>query len=242
MAGILISLSRLRDDVLDLFYPPACLICRASSGSRPLCSTCESHLGRLPAPVCPRCRYFIEAPQTACPLGHSRHPGLLWAPGLFDDYYKALIHAFKFHERRDCGRLLAGRLGDMLAADSRMDGVEWITPVPLHRTRRRERGFNQSESVARWLAQRLDRPLRIDILRRCRPTASQTRLDRAARRDNVEAAFESTTDLTGDGTVLLVDDVLTTGATMQSCAGALLSAGAGRVWGAVMALAEFGAD
>jgi len=183
-------------------------------------------------------RRFLEAGRQRCPAGHRDLPSLIWALGLFDDYYRELIHAFKFHGRTDCGEFLADRLADSVAADRRSAAVACVVPVPLHSARRRERGFNQSRLLAARIAARLERPLIDATLWRRRNTTTQTQLSVEARRDNVAGAFAVRPAEPLPDTVLLVDDVLTTGATLAACAAALQEAGAREILGAVVALAE----
>lgn len=232
-------LARLADDLLDFFFPRWCVVCeRPPDPPAPLCTHCLERLVTLPHPVCPRCRFFVAGDPAVCPISrdHDVPPFPVWALGLFDDYYRPLIHAFKFDNRRDCGEFLAARLGMQVARDPQSATIEAVVPVPLHRARRRERGFNQSEGLARAVAHALDRPVN-DMLVRTRNTKSQTALDGRHRQENVAGAFR-VRDGGSPGVVLLIDDVLTTGATMRACADALVQAGAGRVFGAVVALAE----
>jgi ComF family protein len=231
------ALSRFSNDLLDFFFPRWCVVCGLPPETAdPLCAQCRDELGLLPHPVCPFCLFFLPAGLELCPQGH--HPDLLpvWAAGLFDHHYRRLIHAFKFDDRPDCGDFLARRLGALLENDPRLAAVDLVVPVPLHPTRRRERGFNQSELLARAAGAALARPVD-NLLFRSRNTKSQTELDGPRRRQNVAGAFRVAHG-TVPPVVLLVDDVFTTGATMQECAATLLGAGAQRVMGAVVALAE----
>lgn len=227
------QLSGLAVDLVDFIYPPACLVCRATPQAGPLCADCECALARLPGPVCSGCRLFVT-PDLECPLGHSDL--VVGALGLFDHHYRTLLHALKFHGDLHTGRWLGRRLGTTLAGWGVAERVKFVVPVPLHRVRQRERGYNQSYEIGVEVARALAVPL-VQPLTRRRPTKSQTSLAREERLENVREAFECTTDLEG-APVLLVDDVLTTGATMASCTSALHAAGAGPIFGATVALAE----
>jgi ComF family protein len=234
-------LARLAGDLLDLFYPRWCVVCeRPLEPAAPICAHCLARLVTLPHPVCPRCRFFVGGEEAACPVdrSHGVPPFPVWALGLFDDYYRRLIHAFKFENRRDCGDFLGERLGAQVARDPRACAIEAVVPVPLHRARRRERGFNQSELLAAAVAAAIGRPVLPDLVR-VRNTKSQTALDGRRRQENVAGAF-TLRGARPPKVVLLVDDVVTTGATIRECAVALAEAGAGRIFGAVVALAEQG--
>src|SRR5262249_60806067 len=134
------------------------------------------------------------------------------------------LHAFKFEKRRALARPLADlvleQCGDDLAAD-----VDALVPVPLGQARERERGFNQARLIAERLAASLDRHVEPGWLTRVRPTASQSDLGAEERRANVRGAFAATANVAGRH-VVVVDDVLTTGATAAECCRALRQAGA----------------
>ena len=126
----------------------------------------------------------------------------------------------------------------MIAADPRSRAIKAVVPVPLHSTRRRERGFNQSEILALAACAALGLAGPANALSRLTNTPSQTRLSRIKRQQNVAQAFTSQEWAHPPTTVLLIDDVQTTGATLSACTNALLEAGVSRVYGAVVALAE----
>ncbi len=144
--------------------------------------------------------------------------------GAYDGVLRKLVQTFKYGKVRT----LAGPLGEFLRAALPRDAeFDVVTPVPLHWLRRWQRGFNQSELLARSVSRHCGIPLQL-ALRRVRSTTSQTGLSNTARRKNVTAAFRCRTDLAGKR-VLLIDDVMTTGSTAAACATALKRAGAGRV-------------
>jgi ComF family protein len=142
-----------------------------------------------------------------------------------------LVRRFKFHRNFACGQLLADELVftlrrlDLPLPDMRLPDL--LLPVPLHFTRRFQRGYNQAEFLARSVGKALCLPVRVDLLHRTRRTTAQSGLDRAERRKNVRGAF-SCHNLAG-ARVALVDDVLTTGTTLEACARAARNAGASQV-------------
>jgi len=151
----------------------------------------------------------------------------------------ALILRLKHHSGEGLAEILAGLWAEHAAAALRASGAEIVVPVPLHWWRRLARGYNQSEALARVLAAQLAVPCRSRWVRRVRATRMQRRdMSPAARKENVHKAFTARTDPAFKGkTVLLVDDVMTTGSTVSEVARALKAAGAGRVVVAVLARA-----
>jgi len=232
---------------VDLVFPPFCPLCagRLGSGRRdPLCGRCWERLERIVSPCCRLC----GAPFGAFPgddvsvrgttLGGSLCGGCRvarppWAYARaathYGDHARDALHTFKFGGRR----ALALPLGDLLAELGPalpLAAVDVVVPVPLHPRRERERGFNQSWLLARRLAIVWGLTARADVLARRVATAAQTDLGAAARRLNVRDAFTvRRPELVAGRHVLLVDDVLTTGATAAACAVALRSGGAATV-------------
>jgi len=195
----------------------------------------------LLAPVCAACRAPLEHPTRgavcdACwaaivplsPLGNETMPphiGLATAIGAYDERLRDVVHALKYAARQTIARHLAARMRD--AGADVLAGADLVIPVPLHRSRERRRGFNQ----ARELARHLGTPM-ADVLIRTRRTQSQADLPAAKRQANVAGAFAlargATTSLDGR-IVVLVDDVSTTGATLNACAAILIDAGVSEV-------------
>lgn len=147
------------------------------------------------------------------------------------------IHALKYENRPELAEPLARYLVAALLTAPRhpfTSALDVVVPVPLHEVRRRERGYNQSELLARAFCKRSGLPHAPNLLSRERPTASQVGLNALERQANVAEAFVAKGDLAGKQ-ILLVDDVYTTGATMRACAVALQTAGAEAVYGLTLA-------
>ena len=214
---------------------PRCVVCDLEDGE-PLCAGCAHDYFAADAPRCVSCALRLTVPQS-----ESRCGNCLRAPPRFDgtvvlaDYappVDRMIAALKFG-----GRLpLAGAFGCLLAraAGHVLQETDALCPVPLAFERQAERGFNQSQEIARRVAADSGRPLRTDILLRTRHTAAQMDLALRERRSNVRGAFVARGDLTGMR-LAVVDDVMTTGATLDEVAAALKAAGAARVTNLVVA-------
>jgi ComF family protein len=220
-----ISVASIPGLLLDVVFPPVCGSCGAAGGF--LCERCKGALQQAAPPRCRRC-WALSARGTCAdcsgsPLDAAR------AAYVFDGVARRLVHGLKFRSlsalARPMAELLAG--SDLLLTER----PDLLIPVPLHARRRRSRGFNQSELLARVLAEETGIALDSDSLVRNRNTRPQTGVvDRNEREQNLRGAFTcSATERVQGRRVVLLDDVLTTGATARECARALKSAGAGRV-------------
>lgn len=206
--------------------PDRCLICHESGANGlDLCTKCTERLpwNRI---ACLRCALPLPAPGT-CGACLRRPPPLAETHAVFLYAFPVdrLLPRLKFHQDLAAGRLLSELMAAPLARRAR---PEALVPVPLHHRRLRQRGYDQALELARPLARRLQLPLLPDALRRVRITAPQSELDASGRRRNLRGAF------TAAGTALpahvaLIDDVMTTGATLHAAARALRAAGVGRV-------------
>ncbi|MGH2424882.1 MAG: ComF family protein [bacterium] len=216
---------------LDLVFPPACQVCR-SPGTFPLCTACRYGFRLVRPPICQKCGKPLRGPDdlefTCIPCRHRKlHFVAARAAGIYDGTLREAIHALKFRGRRG----LAAPLGSLMAeriAGARLPLAQVVIPVPLHRRRLRERGYNQSELLAAEIANRFGLLVRSDVLVRRQATEAQSGLTLDDRRANVRGAFFAACSIDGQ-TVLLVDDVLSTGFTASECARALRQAGAAQV-------------
>ena len=217
--------------LLDALAPPLCVLCRGPPSGLPwLCSTCERRLELftgarclrcgaprpLPAPVCGACPDWprrLQAARAAAP-----HAGTA----------RELVHALKFHRRLEAARPL-GHLAAAAGRDLALPRDAVVVPVPLHWRKRRRRGFNQADEIARVVAAELGLPRRARWLRRVRDNEGSVHRTPAGRRREARGAFRARADVSGRP-LLLVDDVLTTGATLGACARACGRRGAAAVW------------
>lgn len=227
-----------------LIYPPQCLICSTRfdpHGPHSLCPACIQSLSTDPFSTCPRCSSSI-GPHVAAEDGCSKCRDERFAFegarrfGIYDGSLKAAVLQMK----NLGGESLAETLGSLWAERDRLAfgklGTDVVVPVPLHWRRRVTRGYSQSAAVAAFLARGLNRPFHGNWLKRIKATPKQFTQSPTARRENLKDAFRPTPWCRVRGKrVLLVDDVLTTGATCHEAAKALKAAGAAQVWAAILA-------
>ena len=219
--------------VLDCLFPRVCVGCGKIGDY--ICARCAVHLPVLEGPLCPRC----GQPQTSeilCPSCAAKLSPVSSIRSVFrfEGVVRNAVYELKYHNLRAIAPTLAAYLTEY--ARQREVVADVIVPVPLHPQRRRRRGYNQSELLARALAQSLAAPVSINSLKRTGGQASQVRTRSMAERlRNVADAFTCTDASFSDKRILLIDDVCTTGATLEACAVALRSAGASDVLGLTVA-------
>lgn len=233
---IFIKIARFASDLLGLIYPPKCLICnryQRSAQTPLLCDDCLAEIAALPLP---EKDWFVTT--RLHPQDNSGLDGA-YAGWDFHANIQQIIHAMKYRRRPSLSQVLGSMLAQRLASFLNEEHAHAVlVPVPLHRQRRRERGFNQSLLLAQALAKFWNLSVQPQALRRIRFTKSQATLDAAARWENVNGAFAPGPNLDLQGRLIfLIDDVFTTGATMTACASALKTAGASRVIGIALAKA-----
>ncbi|HEY0235638.1 MAG TPA: ComF family protein [Afipia sp.] len=230
--GALASTARL---ALDIALPTLCVSCREPVEGEGLCPACWSQLAFIAPPYCPR---------LGIPFVYDPGPGLLSMEAIanppayqraraavrYDDVASTLVHALKYQDRTD----LAPAMGRWMAHAGRelLSEADALIPVPLHWKRSWSRRYNQSGALARVIEKHSDVPMVSDVLARVRPTQQQVGLSKLERARNVQGAFkvanEKKSRVAGKR-IVLVDDVLTSGATVDACARALLRAKAASV-------------
>ena len=223
--------------LLSIVFPSHCVVCGTPldpGHALCLCDTCWSELPRLRQPFCPRCGRPIPGQAVVpfdtrcgeCRLTPPRF-GVCRSAGLYEGALTQCIHLFKYGGKRELARPLGLLMAECAAREFCGVAFDGLVPVPLHRTKFRARGFNQAAALARELGARIGVPVAHRALCRVEKRDAQSTLTRAARLRNVRGAFAvGREDLVGGMHFLLIDDVFTTGATVEECVRVLLRGGA----------------
>jgi ComF family protein len=232
--------------LLQLLYPNVCAVCYqpAPGVDLPFCPACRAALTAEPHPLCPRCACdvgpfaLVEGGCARC-RNESFHFDRVLRLGAYDSLLRDVVLRMKHYQGEPLAECVGQLWAEHRAAALAAVNADVVIPVPLHWWRRWSRGYNQSAILALALAEGLRRPCRPGWLRRIRNTSRQTLHPATTRRNNVRGAFRASRSAPLRGlTVLLVDDVLTTGSTASEAAGALRQAGAAGVVVAALARAS----
>lgn len=223
--------------LLDVILPPICHICRSfipNAGTLHICQTCQDLLPLVSSPLCPICGipFIGTGSDHRCGpcLSNPPHFDTARAHFLYEGPIRELIHTFKYNQKTHLRNPLALLTLQGMSNFLTSQNSHLIIPVPLHRSRLQQRGFNQAVLLGRAISHYLSLPLLPDALVRTRPTEPQIDLSAAERRVNVKGAFTvSRPDQVAGKRILLLDDVMTTGSTMDECAKELKKAGADTV-------------
>lgn len=223
--------------LLDFFFPPLCLSCdeRLLPDEEYYCGVCYGDFEYVPRPICSICgaplgNRVIE--KVVCPDCPPRpiHFDRARAPLLYTGPVVPGVIAMKFNHRLEMAEYFARILFYYLKTEMKEEVFDGIVPVPLHPRRYLKRGYNQSEEMGMMLSQRMGIPLWPELMHRIRNTPPQTRLEHSQRKKNVTGAFEVVyPDPIKERHILLLDDVYTTGSTLNACASVLKAVGARKV-------------
>ena len=227
------QVAKLKGRIVDFLFPRWCVGCGKEGEF--ICPSCRRSLPRVMPPLCPRCGKPRPS-GTLCPACVSWQAEIdgIRSPFRFDGVMRQAIHQLKYRNLRALAEPLAKLLNDYLATNP-IPG-EVLVPVPLHQKRLRERGYNQSSLLAKELGKLTNLPVVDDCLIRQRHAPPQARSSTVEeRRSNVAGAFVCRDHRLQDKQVLLIDDVSTSGATLDAGAAALKATGATSVWGLVLA-------
>ncbi|MGA9047528.1 MAG: ComF family protein [Dehalococcoidia bacterium] len=227
-------LKQLRSEVIDLFFPRECIGCGKIGGF--ICYSCAKKLPRIHPPLCQRCgrpetsgRYCQE-----CWGKLNSRIDAVRSVFVFEGTIRAAIHELKYRNLRT----ISVDLGEYMAAYYRDNGLkgDYLLPVPLHEKRIRERGYNQSELLAKEIAKHVTVPVNGQLLVRVRNNMPQARTGSAEeRRANMENVFKCKSPEVAGKDIVVIDDVCTSGSTLEACAAVLKAAGAKSVTGFTLA-------
>ena len=231
--------------ITDIVFPPRCISCAAilqSITEKVFCSACREKIKFLTGSLCPLCgMMFFNSPSASHLCGNclENKPYFSYARAVasYETIILNAIHQFKYGRDLSIGVLLASLMADFSFPDLEFRDYSLIIPVPLHIKKLRKRGFNQSIILADPLGKKWQIPVNFSLLKRCKFTLTQTGLDKKERERNIKRAFEvRDKEKIAGRNIILIDDVYTTGATINECAKTLIKAGAQKV--AVLTLAR----
>jgi ComF family protein len=229
-------LSQVLNDFLELLYPTLCITCneRLISQEKYLCMKCWFDL--------PVSRFHLDSGNKVAQLFWGRVQ-VENATSFFQyrkgSKYQNLIHFIKYKGLKELGYETGKRLADTLTDSDNFSAVDFIVPVPLHKRKQAKRGFNQSEWIAAGIAGVMQKPMVTDNLFRKIETSTQTRKNRFERWQNVEGIFGvKNQEVFENKHILLIDDVITTGSTLEACAYEILKIDGARISIATLAFAD----
>ncbi|RJO65346.1 MAG: ComF family protein [Candidatus Omnitrophota bacterium] len=239
--------ARLGKGLKDILYPPTCIACRKrlpeDNADAPVCRQCYSAIKKNLPPFCYRCGRQLDIRRSVKNLcaeciRKTLHFDRALSPCKYEGVMKELIHAFKYRGKDYLGKDLGELMVDFIKEYGfDMKPIDLIMPIPLYRSKIREREFNQAQVLGDFVAKAFNKESICDGLIRHRQTRPQAELQGQARMQNIKGCFSLTSaDLVKERNILLIDDVLTTGATASEAAAVLKKAGAHTIF--VMTLAN----
>ncbi|MCI0448573.1 MAG: ComF family protein [Chlorobi bacterium] len=219
------TLNRVLDEIVNFVLPNSCLCCESpiAPDERFICMNCFKKLEKFGLPH-PWKEEFIAKSVIDNSLS-----AFWFREGTA---IQTLLHCMKYEKMKSVGRMLGNQIGRQIAELNGMT-FDYVVPVPLHKARIRDRQYNQSEFIAKGMSEVLNAKVLNDALIRIRYTQTQTKLNKAERKENVKGAFEVNQkhkDKITAKNIIVVDDVITTGATILECAEVLKKSGAGKIW------------
>lgn len=228
------------NEILGWLYPPRCPVCGnvvflSSKGQVTVCSGCEKVFQRVQSPVCCRCGRPVEQEEEFCMNCRERRFSYVrgYPVWIYNVPMRKSIAAFKYHGRREYAVYYGQEFARMYGKQLKRCCIQALVPVPLFSAKQRHRGYNQAELFAREIGCRLGIPVYDDYLLRVRNTIPQKELNDKQRYINMQKAFginKKKNDYAGLKNIMLVDDIYTTGATIEACTRILLQSGVEKVY------------
>lgn len=223
----------IKEKCLDILYPPRCPVCNGilKDSGRKICPECERTFRPVSEYYCLKCGKPVDETEEYCE--ECRHRERKFSRGrgvfLYDTQMKQSLLRYKYYGSREYGKYYAESICRYAGADIMKWKPDVIVPVPLHRRKKRMRGFNQAADLAERTGKLLGIPVTEEIIYKIKETRSQKKLDADERKRNLKNAFQTVTSVKGLR-ILVIDDVYTTGSTMEAMAECLLESGAEEVF------------
>ncbi len=220
--------------VIDAFYPPRCPICdEISEGEERICPQCRTKLYFIAEPVCKKCSKPLENEQKEYCYDCTGRTHAFEAGKAVFDYrgeMRKSLYRFKYGNKREYAYFYARETVKQYGNWIKERKIEAIIPIPLHQKRKQKRGYNQAELYARFLGEMLELPVLTKVIYRVKETRPQKELDDSGRKNNLKKAFKTTANIVQLPYILLVDDIYTTGSTMDAAAQVLKNAGVQKIF------------
>lgn len=225
-------MKNVKNIILSLLYPRTCCFCKAVDKTG-ICETCREKVVYVQEPRCKKCGKPIRQEEKEYCYDCS-HRDFAFEQGksvwLHKEPVSTSIYQFKYHNKRIYAAFYAEEMHRLYGSWMKKNGMEVIIPVPLHRKRRRRRGYNQAEILAKYLSEKSGIPMNAKAVVRTKKTVPQKKLNEKQRKKNLQDAFAVTDYWEGEKRVLLIDDIYTTGSTIDALAKELKKKGAENVW------------
>lgn len=217
-AGIL--LQKMKEYLLAVFYPARCPVCERLTGGRRIrcCPICEEKLPYIPEPRCLKCGKAVTAEETEYCMDCTKQQHVftrgiaLWS---FDRSVRRVVYRFKYKNRREYAEYFAREIVKCYGRQIKSWNAEALVPVPIHRKRYKKRGFNQAELLAKEIGRYMKLEVHTEIISRIRNTRPQKELNNKERQKNLKSAFKINQNSVKLKKVIVVDDIYTTGATVD---------------------------
>lgn len=228
-----------KEKLIHLIFPPRCPICdgvvfhSVFAPEELVCRQCQDKPEYVKEPVCKKCgkpiederrEYCYDCSRNTCRYEQGK---ALW---IYKGEVKDSLYRFKYHNRQEYAKYYGAELVRAYEEWIRRCGIQAIVPIPLSRNRMRQRGFNQAELIAEEVGRRMELPVHRDLLLRIRDTKAQKALNDEERKNNLKRAFKTKTNKVQLNHILLIDDIYTTGSTMNEAALELKRAGAEQIY------------
>ena len=227
--------------ITDLMFPRKCPLCGETRlfGESGVCEKCEKSLPWIKAPVCLKCGKTIDDPALECCVDCIKIPKSFercYAAFSYEGTIKESLYDFKYKNQREYAVFYCDSIVKKYGDELKKLHIDGVIPVPVHRHKKRVRGYNQAKLLAKELSAAINAPLYADYLQRYEDTEPQKELDDRERMKNLKNAFKIAENVVKLDTVLLVDDIYTSGATMEACTSVLMSVGINKVFGVCAAI------